>query len=251
MSSGTVKGNLFVGNGFAGAYLTGGNSSFPSKVQVVGNRAFGNTRGGAMLGAFGNTIPLDLGANNLQSPPLLLSEDPSTWPNSLSVTVNDNDFSTNVVFGLRCGAYPPDNYVKLKSSLTTSLEATVSGNWFNGNQNYGLVLDGAFPPVPSDKSAVSATFDLALQGNAMTGNGRAPALLTFERFTVSLGSDSLKDYKYLSQSIYNLNDPDGEVAGFDYDNPIVAPFDGTVLKNTIIINGATQPSGTKISSQNP
>lgn len=251
MSSGTVRGNLLVGNGFAGAYLTGGNSSFPAEVQVVANRAFGNTRGGAMLGAFGNTIPLDLGANSLQSAPLLLSGDPSTWPNSLTATVSANDFSTNVVFGLRCGAYPPDYYDNLKSSLSTSLQADISGNWFNGNQNYGLVLDAAFPPPRQDKSAVSAGFDLALRDNALAGSGRATALVTFERFTVSLGTDSLKDFNYLSESVYNLHDPDGEVLGFDYDNPVVDPFDGTVLNNTLVINGTVMPSGIKISPRNP
>jgi hypothetical protein len=249
MSSGSVKGNLFLGNGFAGAYLTGGNRAYPANVRIIGNRGFDNVRGGAMLGAFGNTIPLDLGSNTLQSPAVLLAADPASWPNLLTATVNDNDFSGNVVYGLRCGAYPPDNYYKLKADLTARLEANVSGNSFKGNQNYGLVLDAAFPPPRSDKSAVSARFDLALQNNALTGNGRATALFTFERFTVSLGTDSLKDFNYLSESVYNLTDPERETLGFDYDNPVTDPFDGTVLNNTLIINGAATPSGIKISPQ--
>ena len=204
-----------------------------------------------MLGAFGNTIPLDLGANTLQSPALLLTEDPASWPNLLTTAVNDNDFSGNVAYGLRCGAYPPDNYFKLKADLTARLEANISGNLFNGNQNYGLMLDAAFPPPQLDKSAVSARFDLTLQGNALAGNGRATALFTFERFTVSLGSDALKDFKYLSQSLYNLNDTEGETLGFDYDNPVMDPFNGTALNNAIIINGALMPSGIKISPRNP
>jgi hypothetical protein len=250
MSSGSVKGNLFVGNGFAGAYLSGGNGAYPADVRIIGNRGFNNVRGGAMLGAFGNTIPPDLGANTLQSAGVVLSVDPASWPNLLTATVNDNDFSGNVVYGLRCGAYPPDDYPKLKADLTARLEANVSGNLFNANQNYGLVLDAAFPPPRSDKNAVSAQFDLALQKNDLTGNRRATALLTFERFTVSLGTESLKDFKYLSQSVYNLNDAEGEVTGFDYDNPILDPFDGAVLNNSIVINGTLMPSGIKISSPN-
>jgi hypothetical protein len=250
MSSGTVKGNLFIGNGFAGAYLTGGNSASPANVRIVGNRALGNIRGGAMLGAFGNTIALDLGANIFQSPPPALSDDPSSWPNILSAVVNGNDFSTNVIYGLRCSAYPPDSYFKLKAALTTTLEANVSDNLFMGNQNYGLVLDAAFPPPASDKDAVSAMFDLTLQNNALLGNGRATALFTFERFTVSLGTDSLKDFKYLSQSTYTLDDSEGETVGFDYDNPVVNSFDGSVLNDTIVINGALFPPGTKVTSPN-
>ena len=251
MSSGTVSGNLFVGNGFAGAYLSGGNGAYPANVRIIGNRGFNNVRGGAMLGAFGNTIPLDLGANTLQSPAVILTVDPASWPSLLTATVNDNDFSGNVVYGLRCGAYPPDNYYKLKANLTARLEANVSGNLFNGNQNYGLVLDASFPPPRSDKNAVSARFDLVLQNNALTGNGRATALFTFERFTVSLGTDSLKDFKYLSGSLYNLNDTEGETLGFDYDNPLMDPFDGTVLNNSLIINGTVMPSGIKISPRSP
>ena len=251
MSSGSVKGNLFVGNGFAGAYVSGGNGAYPANVRIIGNRGFNNVRGGAALGAFGRTIPPDLGANTLQSPAVMLTVDPASWPNLLTATVNDNDFSGNVVYGLRCGAYPPDDYVKLKADLTARLEANVSGNRFNVNQNYGLLLDAAFPPPRSDKNAVSARFDLALQNNVLMGNGRATALLAFERFTVSLGAESLKNFKYLSQSVYNLNDSEGELAGFDYDNPILDPFDSTVLNNAIVINGAVMPFGIKVSSTNP
>ena len=39
---------------------------------------------------------------------------------------------------------------------------------------------------------------------------------------------------------------DGELAGFDYDNPVTDPFDGTVVNNTLIVNGAVIPPGTKI-----
>jgi hypothetical protein len=35
------------------------------------------------------------------------------------------------------------------------------------------------------------------------------------------------------------------------DNPVVDPFDGTVLNNTLVINGTVMPSGIKISPRNP
>jgi hypothetical protein len=35
-------------------------------------------------------------------------------------------------------------------------------------------------------------------------------------------------------------------AGYDYDNPVADPFDGTVLNNTLIVNGTVIPPGTKI-----
>ena len=251
LSSGTVKGNLLVENGFAGAYLTGGNSADPADVRIIANRGFGNVRGGAMLGAWGNTIALDPGANSLQLTLLVLSADPTSWPNTLTATVNENDFSDNVVFGLRIAAFPPDAYYKLKPALTTSLRADIAHNLFNRNRNYGLVLDTAFPPPYTDKGAVSARFDLVLQDNQLIGSGRAPAMFTFERVFVSLGSDSLKLFKYLSQSLYNLNDPEGETLGFDYDNPFSDPHDGTVLNNTLTVNGAVVSPGTKITPPNP
>ena len=68
---------------------------------------------------------------------------------------------------------------------------------------------------------------------------------------MSLGTGPLKDFKYLEQATYEIADLDGELAGYDYDNPVTDPFDGTVLNNTLIVNGAVIPPGTKISPLAP
>lgn len=54
-----------------------------------------------------------------------------------------------------------------------------------------------------------------------------------------------------SQSLYNLNDPAGETMGFDYDNPYNHPYDGTVLKNILMVNGTVVLPGTNITPLNP
>ena len=47
---------------------------------------------------------------------------------------------------------------------------------------------------------------------------------------------------------YQITDTDGELTGFDYDNPTADPIDGTLLSNTLVVNGTTIPPGTKITS---
>ena len=43
-----------------------------------------------------------------------------------------------------------------------------------------------------------------------------------------------------------MTDADGELAGFDYDNPLTDELVGTVLNNTLTVNGVEVPHGTSI-----
>ena len=45
-----------------------------------------------------------------------------------------------------------------------------------------------------------------------------------------------------------MTEPNGELTGFDYDNPIVDPISGQVLNSALIENGATVPPGVKVTS---
>ena len=50
----------------------------------------------------------------------------------------------------------------------------------------------------------------------------------------------------MEQSTYAVTDGDGELVGFDYDNPVMDPLSGTVLNNTLTVNGVEIPHGTSI-----
>ena len=88
-----------------------------------------------------------------------------------------------------------------------------------------------------------------LQGNAFDGNGRAPAFFTFVSADVDLFGASLQNFKYVQNSTYQVTDLDGELTGFDYDNPVTDPLNGATLNNALILNGASIQPGIKITSK--
>ena len=51
------------------------------------------------------------------------------------------------------------------------------------------------------------------------------------------------------ESTYRVTDRDGELAAFDYDNPLMDPVSGTVLNNTLTVNGVEVPHGKSITPQ--
>jgi hypothetical protein len=87
--------------------------------------------------------------------------------------------------------------------------------------------------------------------NVLEDNARAPAFFTFTSFFVWCCGASLKDTKYIQDSSFQITDLDGELVGYDYDNPVTDPFDGTMLNNTLTVNGVVIPPGTKISPPTP
>ena len=46
-----------------------------------------------------------------------------------------------------------------------------------------------------------------------------------------------------------MTDRDGELAGFDYDNPLMDPLAETVLNNALTVNGVEVPHGTSITPE--
>ena len=73
-------------------------------------------------------------------------------------------------------------------------------------------------------------------------------MLDFIAGDVSLGFASVQNFKYLQDSSYQWTDLDGELPGFDYDNPSTDPFSGLALNNALMVNGASVPPGVKITS---
>src|SRR5262249_49212318 len=91
--------------------------------------------------------------------------------------------------------------------------------------------------------AIVGTFS----GNQMIGNGRNSTIFTFTFGNIPPSDSSV----YVEDSLFEAMDLDGELAGFDYANPLNDPSDGTPLNNSLIVNGAVMPAGFKISPHNP
>jgi hypothetical protein len=166
----------------------------------------------------------------------------------LDITIIGNDFSQNGVLGLRFLMICP-NFVfdPVDVTATPVLAANVLSNTLNGNGNYGLDVEGGDTFEQGDKT-FSGAFMGTFSENQMLGNGRHGAIFTFTFGGNRVPSDSSI---YLRNSAYEVLDLDGELAGFDYANPINDPIDGTPLNNMLIMNGAVVAHGIKISPRNP
>jgi len=257
LSSGTVEDNFFV-NRFTGPAIGGGSINHPAAVTLRRNRSTGGNNGADIRGSPSMRL-LDAGANALQIEPLQVTYDRNNpadvrnIPDTLDVSVEGNDFSGNAVFGLWCFAFAP--FVGYTTSdatqpMTSVVRTTITGNIFADNRFYGFVVEpqGAFR---NDPRRFTSAFTGSFQENILEGNGRGGALLSFVAADVTLGFASLQDFKYVEQSAYHVTDLDGELAGFDYDNPATDPFSGMVLNNALTVNGATIPSGIKITPLKP
>ena len=257
LSSGIVDGNFYFNCIGVGPGIGGGSRNSPARVTLSGNRSTGAT-GGADIRGEPSLRSLDLGANTLQLEPLQLvydrnnPADLANLPDALDVSVQGNDFSGNAYTGLWCFFYsfnPLFGYTTKDASQpkTAVVRATITGNTFTDNGDYGFVVEagGAFRNNPRQ---LTAAFSGVFTDNALQDNGRAGALFDFIIGDVSLGSASIQTYKYLEQSAYQVTDMEGELAGFDYDNPATDPLSGAILNNSLTVNGATIPPGIKITS---
>lgn len=257
LSSGVVDGNYFLGNSSVGPGIGGGSLNHPAQVTLSRNRSTGAT-GGADIRGEPSLRALDPGANTVALEPLQLAfdrnspQDVANIPDTLEVLVSNNDFSGNTHAGLWCFAYsinPAFGYTTADSSQpkTSVIRATIVGNTFAGNGDYGISAE-AGGVSRSNPRALTLTFTGVFAQNTIKGNRRAGALLGFIAGDVSLGFAPVQNFKYLQDSSYQLTDLDGELPGFDYDNPSTDPFSGLALNNALTVNGATVPPGVKITS---
>ncbi len=240
--------------GVAGIFITGGSMARPASVTLQRNRST-QYGGGTTVAAVANFVQLDVGANTLRLEPLQTtydrtdSRDQQNIPDTLAVTIEDNDFSDNAFFGQRCTLYPPFPYTTVDATqpLTGALNVTVRNNRFSRNGNYGLIVD-AFTVSRSNVRQHTGTIDGTFEDNSLIGNGRNASLFAFINWSASVGAASRQDWKYLQESTFQVADLDGELEGFDFDHPLNDPFDGSpVVGNVLLVNGQVQPNGILIS----
>ena len=247
-ATGSIEGNLMI-EGFSGIAAKGGSRQHPSQYLIVGNRRLAGNGSGFVIEADGLGPQIAVGANRVELEPLPSSETRDDPPFTTYALVMGNDCSENAAAGMKCFLYAPPikpiNPLISNGTVIPRLTVVASGNTFRGNKTYGLVVEGN-NTFRSINRPLTGEFSGQFQNNTLVDNGHAPALFTFANVGVSLGTGSLKFIKYMQEVNYDITDLDGELAGYDYDNPVVDPYDGTVLNNTLIVNGAIIPQGTKI-----
>jgi hypothetical protein len=251
-ASGTVEANFRPANSAnsPGIFMTGGSMVHPARVTLRRNRSTQNALG-ATVGAVANFVQLDLGTSALRLEPLQTTYDPTNpddqknIPDTFEVRIEDNDFSNNRSFGLKCGFFPPFYYTTVDATqpITGILNVLVRNNRFNANGDYGIIVD-AFMPSRSNPRELTGMFEATFEHNSFIDNGRKVALFDFTQVGASLGRMSRQDYKYIQDSTFQVADLDGELEGFDYDHPLDDPYDGSpVVGNFLIVNGDLQPNG--------
>ena len=248
-ASGSIEGNL-IRDGASGVAAKGGSRAHPSQYLILGNRSEASRSSGLVIEADGLGLQIDVGANRVELEPLPSSESRDDPPFTTVATVMGNDCSGNSSAGLKCFLYAPPqkpiNPLLSSGAVVPRLTVVASGNTFHRNGTYGLVVEGN-NVFRSINYPLTGEFHGQFQNNSFANNTPAPALLSFIELGISLGdTDSLKFIKYLQQATYDITDLDGELAAYDYDNPVTDTFDGTVLNNTLIVNGTVIPPGTKI-----
>jgi len=207
-------------------------------------------------------------------------EDLQNIPDTLAVTVSGNDISDFRVLGVLlfavlkrvavgdtqiglvdCSGSPGQQILGYQTQddtqpLTSVLTANVLGNTITGNGSpegfcafwgmrcqWGVSMETHFG-CRNDPRAVVITFAGRFEGNSFGGDLRGPALFTFNawsNFPLLPGVDQTR--VYARDSIYQVTDGDGELVGFDYDNPVTDPVSGAVLDNTLRVNGVEVPHG--------
>ena len=244
-SSGAIEGNLVTDspNG-AGIYIATGSASYPAQVTVRTNRSVHNGEHGLQAIATVQHKDPDLGRTKFTALSQSLTK---AEAHSLDVEITGNDFSQNGNLGLRLMIISPSYFFNPgDDAFPPALTATVVGNTMNSNGNYGLDIEGG-----DTANAGSRTFSGAIVGtffgNQMVGNGRNGTIFTFTFGNTPPSDSSI----YVEDSVFQALDLDGELAGFDYANPLLDPTDGTPLNNSLIVNGALMPSGIKISPHSP
>jgi len=238
-----IEANLFLSNNANGVGIGGGSIADPAQVTLRANRATQNLVG-LILTAVANTFGLQLGANTLAVVPLQTTfdrtnvHDQNNIPDKLDATVIANDSSNNSSAGLRCFFLPPQFYNTQDETqpITGNILAIIRDNSFNGNGDYGIIVDAGFP-FRNTPRPFTGSFTGTFGNNDLAGNGRTPAFFGFTRVFVSLGTQPRAGFKYLQQSSFDVTDVDEELAVFDFDNPLADPFDGVNLQNTFNING--------------
>jgi len=244
-ASGSIAGNLIT-EGDWGVVAKGGSRVHPSQYVITGNRVLRHPHNGILVEASGVTPQIDVGANTLTLESLPLAEVRDDPPFTNDATVTGNDSSDNGYSGLRVFLYsPPIKPIVPMLPVSPHVTVTASGNTFSRNGAYGVVMDGNLA-LRSIKSPLTGVISGEFSDNLLEANVRGPAFFSFTSFFVWCCGSSLKDVKYIQDATFRVTDVDGELAGFEYDHPVTDPYDGTLLNNTLIVNGTVIPPATTI-----
>jgi hypothetical protein len=263
LASGTIEGNLLADNLELGSIVTGGSLAHPATVLIHANRA---TRNGAH--GFGNPVAgwiklrTDPGQNTLALLEPLQTvfdrnnpEDVRNIPDTLTVTLSGNDASDNASrnppfggIGIRfAGIYPDYDYDTADATqpVTSVLTANVVENTCDRNGSYGVVFEAGDTHRSNPRRFIQ-TLTGTFAGNTFVRNERAAALFTLTYWLVSVDEIPPDQQKFAEESTYAVTDGDGELSGFDYDNPVMEPLSGAVLNNILTVNGVEVPHGKSI-----
>jgi len=244
-SSGALEGNLMTDSpDGVGAFIAAGSASYPAQVIVRTNRMTRNREHGLMAMATVQHVDPDLGLTKLTALSQSLTK---AEAHRLDVAITGNDFSQNHNLGLRLMLISPSYFFNAgDDAVPPTLTATVMGNTMNTNGNYGLDVEGGDTTKTGSRTFRGA-FIGTFSGNQLLDNGRNGAIFTYTFGNIPPSDSSI----YVRDSVFEVLDLDGELAGYDYANPLNDPIDGTPLNNSLVVNGIIGPSGIKISPRNP
>jgi hypothetical protein len=175
-------------------------------------------------------------------------EDVRNIPDTLVVTLSDNDVRDNGFIGIRLYAKIGRGYQTTDG--TQPLTAVLTANVLETRAPATEPMASPWRPGSPGKRSAPVRPHLRRQLRRELIRRQRPrgALLDFTRWEASLGLVG-PIYKFAEESTYNLTDVNGELAGFDYDHPVTDPVSGTVLNNTLTLNGVEVPHGTRITPQ--
>jgi hypothetical protein len=239
-SSGVIARNHVSGVQVCGLCIGGGTATSPASVTLADNRSVDNNGGGLLLG--GSAVPV-AGTEGL-----------------LEAWVTRNDLSLNQGtaqgFGLRVVVIQP---LGPGDEPRGRVRARITDNRI-ADDRIGLMIDAGFParnrkPSGCDERTFSGQLSLVLRGNSVTGSLQRPALVTFTRGQVITNGSPLRDWQYLHDATFAIDDPDLTLGEGLFDHPFADPFVNDAsnggacladeaaepLANTLVYNGEVMP----------
>jgi len=241
MASGRIEGH-FGYDSNDGLAIFGGSEIYPARVQVKANRLIGNLEQG-VVGLGAAAVPGAVQAPNVQTVQTLYdpAQHPEQVPNTLTLAVIGNDMSSSPRFGMRLESYGAGSSYDTTDNqpMTSHITANVRGNSFRNNGEYGVLMEGAFARRANPRM-FTGTSQIHFKDNDLAGSGRAGLFIGFMlNGVVTRNPGLINTNKYLVDSRFTVGMDDG-FSDFDYDNPILDPFDRTTpLNNVLVINGAS------------
>ena len=244
LSSGSIKGH-FGYQSNDGLAIAGGSAIYPACVEAKANRLLNNLEQG--LVALG-TASVKARIRSAAATPVQTLfdplQEPEAVPDTLTLSVIGNDMSGSPRFGMRL-----ENYIAGSAfydttnnrPLTSHIVATIRGNSFRNNGEYGVTVEGAFTTRTNPRE-FTGTFEGSFKDNDFSGSGRAALFVGFMlNGMVTRNPGLINQNKYLRESRFVVDLDDAvNPSDIDYDNPVLDRFDGvTPLNNVLVINGAS------------